>query len=243
MPTSPSGVFFEVKYTVDASGAGFSVDGTTAAGVVSCAVVFLPISVQVEADRSITSAARAGMMWNLFIVFRITDTNFDIFPLAELSESQIHISILRILHHSDQYFPNFARVKVLLLILSLLLSLFSGRQQTPDAAVSSEEGSYCLAEAASSDAPTDYRLNRDLCITAAQGLSFSGEGGSNPVSLRSPNTGRRTPTQLRSSTRFVKGGKVIDNNRTHPFPTPYFVPLSGTHISERYLFSICRLRL
>ena len=43
--------------------------------------------------------------------------------------------------------------------------------------------------------------------------------------------------------RIIKGGKVIDNNRTHPFLTPFFVPLSGMHVSDRYLFSICRLRL
>ena len=70
-----------------------------------------------------------------------------------------------------------------------------------------------------------------------------GGGSSNSVSARNTNTGRRTSPQTRSTFRIIKGGKVIDNNRTHPFLTPVFVPLSGMHISERYLFSICRLRL
>jgi hypothetical protein len=134
-------------------------------------------------------------------------------------------------------------VKTLLLILSLLLSLFSGGKNKADTVVPSDEGSYCVAEASSSDTKADFSLNRDLCITVAQGQTFAGDGSSNSVSVRTTNTGRRTSPQTRSTFRVIKGGKVIDNNRTHPFLTPVFVPLSGMHISERYLFSICRLRL
>lgn len=133
-------------------------------------------------------------------------------------------------------------MKTLLLILSFLLSLLGGGRHQAEAVVSSEEGTYCVAEA-SSDAKDNLSLNRDICITAAQGQVFSGERSSNSVSLRNTHTGRRTSPQPRSTDRVVKGGKVIDNNRTHPFLTPVFVPLSGMHISERYLFSICRLRL
>ena len=133
---------------------------------------------------------------------------------------------------------------MLLLILSLLLSLFSGGKNRTEAVVASDEGAFCASEASSSDTrEAGYSLNRDLCITAAQGQSFAGDGSSNSVSVRTTNTGRRTSPQNRFSFRIVKGGKVIDNNRTHPFLAPVFVPLSGTHISERYLFSICRLRL
>ena len=134
-------------------------------------------------------------------------------------------------------------MKTLLLILSLLLSLFSGGRNKADAVVSSDEGTYCVAEASPSDSKADYSLNRDLCLTAAQGQTFAGDGSSNSVSVRTTHSGRRTSPQTRSTFRLVKGGKIIDNNRTHPFLTPVFVPLSGLHISERYLFSICRLRL
>ncbi|MBR0301279.1 MAG: hypothetical protein IJQ93_13320 [Bacteroidales bacterium] len=115
---------------------------------------------------------------------------------------------------------------MLLLIMSLLLPFFSGGKNNADAVISSDEGSYCVAEASS-----------------GQGILFSGYGGLNSVSVRNTNTGRRTSPQTRSSFRIIKVGKVIDNNRTHPFLTPVFVPLSGMHITERYLFSICRLRL
>ena len=134
-------------------------------------------------------------------------------------------------------------VKTLLLILSLLLSLFSFSKNKADTVALSDEGSYCIAEASSSDTKVDYSRNRDLCITAAQGQTLAGDGASNFVSVRTTHTGRRTSPQNRSTFRVIKGGKVIDNNRTHPFLTPVFVPLSGTHIPERYLFSICRLRL
>ena len=116
-------------------------------------------------------------------------------------------------------------MKTLLLILSLLLSPYSDGKTT------------------SSGARDDSSLNREICISAAQGQTFAGDGVSNSVSIRTPDAGRRTSPQTRSTFRVIKGGKVIDNNRTHPFLTPAFVPLSGMHISERYLFSICRLRL
>ncbi len=134
-------------------------------------------------------------------------------------------------------------MKTLLLIFSLLLSLFSRGSNRAEAVVASDKGSYCVEETPSSDTRADYSLNRDICITAAQGLTFAGDGSSNSVSVRTTNTGRRTSPQTRSTFRMIKGGKVIDNNRTHPFLAPVFVPLSGTHIAERYLLAICRLRL
>ena len=117
-------------------------------------------------------------------------------------------------------------MKTLLLILSILLSLYSGGKNKTGAVIASDEGSRCVAEEV---------LNREFCITATQGQAFAGDGGSNSVSFRSSDAGRRIFPQTTPSTfRVLKGGKVIDNT---------FVPLSGTRIPERYLFSICRLRL
>ena len=116
---------------------------------------------------------------------------------------------------------------MILVILTLLLSLVSGGRQeahVAEAAGDSSGAVCCFADS----------LNGDLCIAAAQGPTFAGGGGSNS---------RRISPQTRSAFRFVKGGKVIDNNRTHPFLTPFFVPLSGMRVSERYLLAICRLRL
>ena len=123
-------------------------------------------------------------------------------------------------------------VKLILVILSLLLSLVSGGRQEAHlreaAADSSHEGvECCYAES---------------CF-AAKGQALVDGGTFSSMSLRNTNSGRRITPQPRSASRIVKGGKVIDYNRTHPFLAPFFVPLSGMHISERYLLSICRLRL
>jgi hypothetical protein len=139
---------------------------------------------------------------------------------------------------NNLFFVSLLSVKTLLLILSLLLSLFSGGKNKADTVVPSDEGSYCVAEASSSDTKADFSLNRDLCITVAQGQTFAGDGSSNSVSVRTTNTGRRTSPQTRSTFRVIKGGKVIDNNRTHPFLTPVFVPLSGMHILKVSVFHL-----
>ena len=110
-------------------------------------------------------------------------------------------------------------------------------------AVSSREGSCNVAAAPSSDKPSDLTQNREICIAAAQGYTFAGSENSYTVSVRTTNTGRRTSPQTKSTFRIVKGGKVIDNNHLHPFLALSFVQLSGLHISERYLFALCRLRL
>ena len=134
-------------------------------------------------------------------------------------------------------------VKSFILVLSFLLSLFFGGKEGNSSAVSSREGSCNVAAAPSSDKPSDLTQNREICIAAAQGYTFAGSENSYTVSVRTTNTGRRTSPQTKSTFRIVKGGKVIDNNHLHPFLALSFVQLSGLHISERYLFALCRLRL
>lgn len=133
-------------------------------------------------------------------------------------------------------------MKTFFSILSVLLSLLFGRADTQTDTGSLQEQT-TLTETASSDNTQDYSLNRDICLAAAQGYTFAGSENISSVSLRSNPTSRRTSPQTKSSFRIVKGGKVIDNNNLHPFLSPSFIRLSGLHISERYLFSICRLRI
>lgn len=111
--------------------------------------------------------------------------------------------------------------------------------------MTSEAGICCGAIAAvpSGDTSSDILPNRDICITAAQGYSFAGNNSSNSVSVRTTQTGRRTSPQTKSSFRIVKSGKVIDHSQSHPFLAQSILQLSGTRISERYLYSLCRLRL
>jgi len=134
-------------------------------------------------------------------------------------------------------------MKCFVLILSLLLSLFSGGKPDNVSEVSSAESRYSVSERSSSENAVDHTLNRDICITAAQGYSFTGNNSTNTISVRTTNAGRRTSPQTKSTFRIVKSGKVIDNNNLNPFLTPSFVTLSGTRTFERYLYSICRLRI
>lgn len=123
-------------------------------------------------------------------------------------------------------------VKFVTLILSLLLSFLSvGR--TDVVSTSPQNGEYIA----------DCSRNRELCITAAHGYTFAGNGSTNSVIVRVTQSGRRTTPQVRSTFRIIKGGKVIDNNNIHPFLARPIVHQVGMYISERYLFSICNLRL
>ena len=137
----------------------------------------------------------------------------------------------------------FALMKLLTLILSLLLSLFARGKADIVCVVQSAASQCSVSERSSSQKTVDHSLYRDICITAAQGYSFTGNNSANFVSVRTTNAGRRTSPQAKSTFRIIKAGKVIDNNNLHPFLTPSFITLSGTRTSERYLYSICRLRL
>ena len=125
-----------------------------------------------------------------------------------------------------------------LVLLLALLSLLSGGRAEAGSVLSGRDA----ADAAERSLAKTL-AGRDFCITAAGGYSFSGESSSPVVSVRNTNAGRRLPSQVRSSFRMIKAGKVVDNNRLHPFLTLSFVKRSGPETSERYLYSICRLRL
>lgn len=134
-------------------------------------------------------------------------------------------------------------MRFLALILSFLLSLFSGAEEK-GVSVPESRPACTLSASAATEAPCGVVLNRDLCLAAVQGPVFAGTGGGHAVSLRRPSQGgRRISPQTRLPFRIVKGGKVIDNNRMHPFPARSSAPGTGMSVPERYLFSICRLRL
>ena len=134
-------------------------------------------------------------------------------------------------------------VKPFVLILSFLLSLFFGVRTEVESSRFLSDGQCNISESPSTEHIADYTHNRDICITAAQGYTFAGNNSTNSVSVRTSQSGRRINPQVRSTFRIVKGGKVIDNNHMHPFLAQSVVHLAGIYISERYLFSICSLRL
>ena len=133
-------------------------------------------------------------------------------------------------------------MKLIVLILSFLISFFTGGK-TEVVSTSLNSGQCSITESQSTEKNSDYTENRELCITAAQGYAFAGNNSTNSVSVRTTQSGKRTSSQVRSTFRIIKGGKIIDNNHLHPFLAQSIVHLAGIHISERYLFSICRLRL
>lgn len=122
-------------------------------------------------------------------------------------------------------------MKLLVLIVSLLFSLFSGEREEFVCPTPSSE---CFA---------DLTQNREICFTSAQGYTFAGNGSTYSVSVRTTQSGRRINQQVRSTFRFVKDGKVVDNNHLYPFLFQSDIHSAGMFISERYLFSICCLRL
>ena len=129
------------------------------------------------------------------------------------------------------------------LILSFFLSLLFGGKADDVVSEPGADGQYSIAEAPSKDNTADLTRNREICITAAQGYSFAGGDSTHSVSVRINSGGRRITPQTKSSFRVIKGGKVIDNNHEHPFLAQPFVHQAGVFLPERYLFSLCRLRL
>lgn len=133
-------------------------------------------------------------------------------------------------------------MKPVVLILSILLSFLFGGKTDAVSTGGATDTPYCVSESPSPDKTADCPLNREFCISAVQGYSFAGNNSTNSVSGRTQ-PGRRIQPQIRSSFRMVKDGKVVDNNHLHPFLARSIVHLAGILIPERYLFSICRLRL
>ena len=141
------------------------------------------------------------------------------------------------------FFRIFVQMKPFVLIFSFLLSLLSGGR-TEVASTNPSSGAQChVSEYPATESITGFAHNREICITAAQGYTFAGDDSTSSVSIRIPQSGKRTTPQVRSTFRIVKAGKVIDNNHLHPFLAQSVVHMAGIHIAERYLFSICRLRL
>ncbi|MGN0195218.1 MAG: hypothetical protein ACI4AE_02040 [Candidatus Cryptobacteroides sp.] len=133
-------------------------------------------------------------------------------------------------------------MRILQFIVSLLiLSLLSGGGES----VSSDpqhQACRCVSVGTSRDSARCGAQNRDICLSVGQGYSFSGHEEGSHVSVRLTGRTRSSSSHTKSAFRIVKSGKLIDNN-SHPYLTMPFNTLSGTQTAERYLYSICCLRL
>lgn len=133
-------------------------------------------------------------------------------------------------------------MKLFVLIFSLLLSFLAGGQKEVVSKSFPNDSQCNISEYPSAEA-ADFTQNREICITSAQGYTFAGNNSTNSVSVRLTQSVRRINQPVRSTFRIVKGGKVIDNNHLHPFLAQSFVHLAGIYVLDRFLLSICRLRL
>ena len=134
-------------------------------------------------------------------------------------------------------------MKTLVLILSIMSILLGGSGRKAVSEVVRPEVCCSGGEVPHSGEVIGHSSNRDFCITAPFGYSFTGYSGMNYVPVRNLDSGRRTSPKSRSTFRIVKSGKVIDNKNLYPLLALSFSQQPGTHSSQRFLYSICRLRL
>ena len=133
-------------------------------------------------------------------------------------------------------------MKLLALLISLILSLLGGDGGMVADPVPSESRHSVLATP-SPDPAGERVCNREVCFAGVQGQTLATGGGSFCASVRNPHSGRRSSSQIRLLSRMVKGGKLMDMHHLHPLPAPSFVLPAGMGDIDRFLFSLCRLRL
>ena len=139
------------------------------------------------------------------------------------------------------YLCIFVHMKLIALIFTLFLSLFSGGKDLCTGGLPPEGSSCAVFESTSKDNLPECSFNKDICLASAQTFSFEGSDNSS-VSLQTRGNGRRTNSQSGRCCSFVKSGKFFNNN-TNPYLSPSLLCLSGCNEPERYRISICILRI
>lgn len=134
-------------------------------------------------------------------------------------------------------------MRYLVLILSLLLSLFGGSTGRDVKIATANPEHVSDIQRNPFNPARDMALNRDLCLTTAASCSFSGAEQSGPFSVRSTNSNHRTNPSTKSTTRLMKAGKILCVHQFKPFLCAIALAVSGRLSSEKYLYSICSLRL
>lgn len=84
------------------------------------------------------------------------------------------------------------------------------------------------------------RSQRDAVI--ASNSSCSGSSNISSPSFNFSSACRRTSSNHHSSIRFLKGGKLLDNNHIVSYIEQIFICVSGKYLTEKYLFFICNQR-
>ena len=143
----------------------------------------------------------------------------------------------------EGFFDIFVDMKLLVIILSLLFSLFSGGEKRGIMPVPPSEDASVITTTPAPDNSSDRKLNSEMCLSASQGWSFSGSEHSSSFSLRIAKSLRRTNQSTKTSSRLVRSGKIIDTHNYCPFLSALFLKTCGAYSFFRYIYSICCLRI
>lgn len=86
-------------------------------------------------------------------------------------------------------------------------------------------------------------LPEQMCLTSAQNSIFSAGSRVQGASVRSLSSARRTQSHMRGSSRIVRCGRIIDIRNFDPILATAIVREHGSYSFERYIYSICCLRI
>ena len=126
-------------------------------------------------------------------------------------------------------FAKFAVMKRVLFILAFLISLlFKGGDVLPD-----------VQNPLVSDVVSVCDSGENFCEPGTS--AYSAETHNFTTSYRNSGQGRRVSSSIRSCTRIVKDGKIIDKFNFSTFRKHYIEFYSGMYSSVRYIYSIRHL--
>lgn len=131
-------------------------------------------------------------------------------------------------------------MRIWIFIASLLLPMFFGT--VADVTTPREnERTDALSQPASESQTWDNRPNKEMLLSSAQSLICIGDESGAASTVRTQH-GSSTHHVTKSPFRYVHDGKMTDIRR-HPFFRTLVRQLSGVFSSDRYLFSVRRLRI
>ena len=129
-------------------------------------------------------------------------------------------------------------MKILILILSFILSVFSDGK----VAIAGENEKHFASgvEAARQNKPDNNPSCYSQAILPVQSARFSGESSGVAPMVRFT-AGRRTQVSQKFPFRIIKAGKIIDKSHFFIFQEELHQFQSGIRSTSRYIHSICHL--
>ena len=85
--------------------------------------------------------------------------------------------------------------------------------------------------------------NKEICFAASDHHVISGDTVSHSNSIRLPQTGKRINPSTKTASRIIKAGRIIDTKNYNTFLSARFFKTDGALSFQRFIYSICCLRL